>query len=297
MSPEQAEGSSARAGAPADVFALGVILYEILSGTRPFAAANSRAEMLGAIHQEPRHLRRFRLFLPRTLCEVCHKALRKNPAERYHSARALAEDLQACLEGRPVTAVRPNLIERLSYAARRAPLRSLIMASAVAALLAVAAFVGFQCFVDHRLADKALARVEEIDVELAELRGEASQLSDRLKSPDLPAEERQTLGHELNVVDLRWILGQFEAFQLLRSVTELRFISTDSDIEQMARKRQFEVIEIAIVRDRPALAESLIATLLERHHDGGLPRPLSSSDIQLLEKLAARAASAADPNK
>lgn len=290
MSPEQAEGSSARAGTQSDVFALGVILYEILAGVRPFAAGSSRAEMLGAIHQEPRPLRRVHFLLPRPLCAVCHKALRKDPGGRYAGARGLADDLRAFLEGRPVTAVRPNLIERLAYGARRAPLRSLVMASVLAALLAVLAFIALHHLIDLRLAEKAMTRVDAIDLELAELKGQASRINSRLRSADLGAGERRQLTHELNVVDFRWILGQFEAFQLLRSVTELRFIRTDSRIEKMARKRQFEVIEIAIARERPAIAESLIATLLERHRDGELSRPLTPADLQLLEKLAAQAA-------
>ena len=295
MSPEQADGSSARAGAHSDVFALGVILYEILAGTRPFAAENSRAEMLGAIHQEPRRLKSIHFLLPRPLCEVCHKALRKNPAERYSSARGLADDLRAFLEGRPVKAVQPNLIERLSYAARKRPLRSLITAAAVAALLAAIAFLCLQHFIDRRLAEKAMARVEVIDHELAELKGEANEISTRLKSTTLSEEERGKLSHELNVVDFRWILGQFEAFQLLRSVTELRFIQVDSDIEQQARKRQFDIIETAIARKRPSLAESLIATLLERNREGELSQPLSPGDIKLLEKLAAQAEASPHP--
>ena len=150
MAPEQADGRSARAGAEADVFALGAILYEILTGKRPFEAPDDRAEMLGTIHEDPESPRRSNWLLPRDLNAVCLKALHKDPARRYPDAGALADDLRAHLEGRPVTAIRPNLIERLRYAARRHPMRALVSASVICAVAAVAAFILSQRLLDHR---------------------------------------------------------------------------------------------------------------------------------------------------
>ena len=297
MAPEQADGRSARAGAEADVFALGAILYEILTDKRPFAADDERAEVLGSIHRDPEHPRRSNWLIPRDLSAVCLKALRKDPAARYPNARAMADDLRAHLEGRPVTVIRPNLVERARYASRRRPMRAVIVTSVVVALLAFAAFIGTQRWIDHRLADKAMARLETIDAELAELEEEAKPLGSQLADEGLPEAERARITHKLGIIDSRWLLGQFEALRVLDSVAELRFISTNSDIQPMARKRQLAVIKASIDRGKPALAEAAIATLLERHEDGTLATPLSDEDIRLLKRLADRAANpAALPN-
>ena len=295
MAPEQADGRSAGVGAEADVFALGAILYEILTDKRPFAADDDHAEMLGSIHQDPEHPRRINVLLPRDICAVCLKALHKNPAARYPNARGMADDLRAHLEGRPVTAIRPNLVERVRYAARRQPMRALIAASSLVALGILAAFIGTQRWIDHRLADKALLRLEVIDAELAELEQESETLRSKLANPDLEESERIRINHEIGIQDSRWVLGQFEALRILNSVAELRFIKTSSEIQPLTRQRLLSVIHASIDRGKPALAEALIATLLERNEEGTLPRPIPEEDVRLLKRLAADASSAHSP--
>jgi serine/threonine-protein kinase len=285
MAPEQAEGRSARAGAEADVFALGSILYEILTAKRPFAADDNRAEMLGSIYQEPEHPRRVNVLIPRDINAVCLKALNKDPAARYPNARGLADDLRAHLEGRPVTAIRPNLMERARYASRRRPMRALIAGSSLLALGLVTAFIINQRWIDHQIADKAMERLEIMDAERAELDREAKVLNLLLEDHDLPEAERARITHELDIIDARWLLGQFEALRVLTSVGDLRFIQTDSHIRPLARKRMISVIETAIERGRPALAEAMIDTLLEREEEETLTDPLTTEDIQLLEHL------------
>ncbi|MCU0751440.1 MAG: serine/threonine protein kinase [Akkermansiaceae bacterium] len=297
MAPEQADGRSADAGTEADVFALGAILYEILTDKRPFAADDDRAEMLGSIHQNPEHPRRINVLLPRDICAVCLKALNKNPAARYPNARGLADDIRAHLEGRPVTAIRPNLIERVRYAARQRPMRALVIASLLVALGILAAFIGTQRWADHRLADKALERIDAIDAELAELETESKNLQSKLAEPDLQESERVRTNHEIGIIDSRWVLGQFEALRVLNSVSELRFIRTSSKIQPLTRQRLLSVIHASIDRGKPALAEALIATLLVRNEEGTLEKPLTREDVKLLKRLAADALDAASlPN-
>ena len=289
MAPEQAEGRSDRAGAEADVFALGAILYEILTAKRPFAANDDRAEMLGSIHHDPEHPRRVNVLLPRDICAVCLKALNKNPADRYPNARGMAADLRAHLEGRPVSAIRPNLVERIRYSARERPMRALIVASSLVALGILAVFIGAQRWIDHRLEDKAIGRLVLIDGELAELEKESESLRSKLTEPDLPVSEQARINHAIGIIDSRWFLGQFEAHRLLTGVTELRFIQTDSKIEARTRQRLLSVINASIDRGNPAFAEALIATLLERNEEGTLARPLPKDDVELLKRLAAEA--------
>ncbi|MCP5532802.1 MAG: serine/threonine protein kinase [Akkermansiaceae bacterium] len=292
MAPEQAEGRSAAAGTEADVFALGAILYEILTDKRPFEADTDRAELLGSIHRDPEHPRRLNLLVPRDICAICLKALNKNPAERYANAGGLAADLRAHLEGRPVSAKRPNIFEKIRFASRRHPMRALVATSTAVALLVLGSFIGFQRWIDLQLADKAMVRLSVIDSELTELEQEAIALQDELDGSGVPETEHERIRHELDVTNARWVLGQFDALRILSSVGELRFIRTSSEVHPIVRERMLTVIHTAIERKRPALAEGMIATLLERNEEGTLANPLSPEDVKLLGSLAKQAADA-----
>ena len=104
FSPEQTLGD-ASLDARSDVFSLGTILYQVLTGSLPFHGERP-AELLGAIRErEPVLPRRLNSSLPRALQNVCLKALEKNPADRYTSAREMAEDIERYLGGQEVLAV------------------------------------------------------------------------------------------------------------------------------------------------------------------------------------------------
>jgi formylglycine-generating enzyme required for sulfatase activity len=129
MAPEQAAGHSRAVGRPADVYALGVILYECLIGRPPFWAANAYDTLAQVIAREPVPPRQLNRTVPRDLETVCLKCLRKEPARRYATAGELADDLQRFLQGQPITARPVSLFERAVKWAKNRP--------AVAALWAV----------------------------------------------------------------------------------------------------------------------------------------------------------------
>ncbi|HMU39632.1 MAG TPA: serine/threonine-protein kinase [Pseudomonadota bacterium] len=104
MAPEQARGMARSLDRRADIYSIGAMLYELLCGKPPFDAENEVDLLMAVLHQEPTQIRQKEPNIPIDLEVITHKCLRKEPAHRYDSAQALADDLGRYLRGEPILA-------------------------------------------------------------------------------------------------------------------------------------------------------------------------------------------------
>ncbi len=137
MAPEQAMGKVGAFCPSVDIYSLGAILYEMLTGRPPFKGETASETQRQLISEEPVPPQRLNRKAPCDLQTICLKCLRKDPARRYPSAAALAEDLTRFLEGRPIQARPPSWAGHVWRWVRREPAAAALVATALAVSLAL----------------------------------------------------------------------------------------------------------------------------------------------------------------
>jgi serine/threonine protein kinase len=139
MAPEQAQGKARELGPATDVYALGAVLYECLTGRPPFHADDVFETLRQVIHDDPVAPRRLRPAVTRDLNTICLKCLEKEPRRRYASAAALADDLRRFLDDLPITARPVGRLERgWRWCRRNRAVACLLAAVAVAVVVGAA---------------------------------------------------------------------------------------------------------------------------------------------------------------
>jgi WD40 repeat protein/serine/threonine protein kinase len=208
MAPEQAEGRQNEIGPKTDVYGLGAILYEILTGRPPFLGKSDLEILRYVVAEEPVAPHKLRPGIPRDLETICLKCLSKRTEHRYASALALAADLQSYLDGRPINA-RPAAIWTRGWKwARRHP-----SSAALAAAIGMAIVAGLGGLLwHHSVLQSANQRISGINDRLTDAN---EQLRKALEEKDATARElrrqmavRQVFGAQRAVAEKNFELAQ-----------------------------------------------------------------------------------------
>lgn len=198
IAPEQASGKTRDIGPATDVYALGAILYELLTGRPPFRGETPLDTVLQVLHDDPVPPKKLHPQIPRDLETICLKCLSKQPAMRYASATALADDLRRFLNGEPIKARPLSAWGRGVKWARRHPALTVLLGTTVAATIALVAVLSVAYFrvseavsakeyerlLTQREWDRAEGekkRAEELAAEIEKRRVEAVQKAEELK--------------------------------------------------------------------------------------------------------------------
>ncbi|MBD3868799.1 MAG: tetratricopeptide repeat protein [Acidobacteria bacterium] len=192
MPPEQARGQLDRVDRRSDVYGLGASLYELLAGQPPFPGDTPTAVLMKVLEDVPETLNRPGSHVPIDVDAIVMKCLRKDPQERYSSARALAEDIQRYLDGEPVEARPTGMLYRLRMKAVKNKVGVTIGAVAMVLLMATVgwgAWTRWTAAKQARLAQEFGRQVERIEalaryshtVPLHDVRPDRERIRDRMK--------------------------------------------------------------------------------------------------------------------
>jgi serine/threonine-protein kinase len=283
MAPEQARGQAGAVGPAVDTYALGAILYELLTGRPPFRAETATETLRQVMDQEPAPPSRLNARVPRDLETICLKCLHKIPARRYASARDLADDLGHFLAGQPIHARPVGVAERAVKWARRRPTAALLL-GALVVMIASAAGVGV--WLRHQESDRREAKAQQEEQAREAIKTALRRANDRRREERWPEAlliltEAESHLAEANSPQLEERLRQAQSDVRiaadLERVRESSPLLTDGDVDYQQRAAEYQgVFERAGLRinDDPnavaafisasAIRDQLIAAVEDR---------------------------------
>ena len=288
MSPEQAKGLAAADDCQTDVFALGAILYEILTGRRPFQGEGLVDLLKETAQHSPPAPVALNPGCGRALSAVCMKALAKDPKERYPSAREMAADIRCFREFRPVSAEKPRLIDRAVNWVRRNRAMSGAAAALLVALLGTGAWFGMAAYTRSRTVAWAMGLAQERRESIEDLEDRIDATKDRI-ARSVDPEERRNL-QEVALPELRGELlaRHFEMRGYLAAVIGYTYPNPDPRAVQLAREQVFLMANKGIASGNHHMVVALLASELAGY-EGRNPLGFTAAEVREIKALLAKA--------
>jgi tetratricopeptide (TPR) repeat protein len=250
MAPEQADTKRAGIGPRTDVYALGGVLYELLTGRPPFQGATVLETLDLVRHAEPVSPRLLRPNLPRDLETVCLKCLEKAPARRYESAAALADDLARFRDGRPITARPVGRVEKAWKWCRRKPVLAGLAAALVLAVTLGVAGITREYLRAEDEKEKAVASAEK--------EREAKLVAQENEQRAVAAAAKEREANELTAARLRQIaLISDSVFDVYTGFDIRQVKAGDTPVEAVLAQKSIELgkkLDAEAIQDRLVLA-------------------------------------------
>jgi hypothetical protein len=278
MSPEQAR--AAPTSPTSDVFSLGTVLYEILTGANPFSSADVLESMRRVREESPAPPVAINRAAGRALSAVCMKALARDPSSRYGSAMELAEEIRRYREFGPVEAAPPTFLERAANWIRRHP----AVASAAAAALGVAllggAGVAVRIASRHSLHVMASQRLNEADASLARVDAEIARAAAARQAATPTGRAR----FELELDELRALRAEeYETVHgLAYAILGFGASSPDRVIQARVRRYQIEGVERYLAAGQELAAAASLRRAL-RAAEAANPLGFARGEIAAME--------------
>ena len=282
MSPEQASGHAAESDRQTDVFSLGVMLYEILTGVNPFRGETAVDSMKGVMYHEPDPPQKRNPRVSRVMSAITMKALDKDPFRRYRSAVELAEDLRRYREFFPVSAIAPTKLEKLANWSRRKPRLAATLATLAAVLVVATLATAFQASVENARVANGYGFIDTVEEELATIEAEITELTGQ--SADLePGPERLVIENRLADLQARFEMAETDRMALALAITGFTILSPEQRAREIVRQSIFEDIEEHIGIGDFYRARASVQFAL-RYFEGGNIFSFSEEDTEFLRQ-------------
>jgi tRNA A-37 threonylcarbamoyl transferase component Bud32 len=288
MSPEQTRGLADASDCQTDVFALGVILYQVLTGKRAFEGSSNEAVAKEILFHDPDPPLKLNSTAGRELSAICMKALAKDPRRRYATAGELAEDIRRFREFLPVSAIRPRLVDHVFNWVQRRKVLASALGTMLFVVLVAAAFLGFQAYTERQLVEGGFAQVDEMREEIVELNQELAEVRARIAATDDEAERTHLQELRLRELDARLTVKHWEMRGILMAIIGRTFFSPDRRALELAREQTLHLMEVLIEDGDYLRAEAFIVSNLERAEDNNVLR-FGPEELQRVRDLLAEA--------